>query len=75
MKRDDVLRLKRAIESDRMSMTAEGLDIIIADVQSVLSDYFYMSKPPVLQIKAQGGVYVVEIKAIAESLKTFAKIS
>ena len=75
MKRDDVLRLKRAIESDRMSMTADGLDIIIADIQSVLSDYFYMSKAPTLEIKAQGGVYMVEIKVQAEAIKTFAKIS
>jgi hypothetical protein len=75
MKREDVLRLKRAIESDRMSMTAEGLDIIIADVQSVLSDYFYISKVPTLEIKAQGGAYAIEIKVQAEAIKTFAKIS
>ena len=75
MKREDVLRLKRAIESDRMSMTAEGLDIIIADVQSVLSDYFYISKAPTLEIKVEGGVYRVEIKVLAEAIKTFAKIS
>ncbi len=75
MKKDDVLRLKRAIESDRMCMTAEGLDIILADVQAVLSDYFYITKKPTLEIKKQGDGYLVEIKVLAETLKTFAKIS
>ena len=74
MKKDDVLRLKRAIESDRMCMTAEGLDIILADLQSVLSDYFYLSKAPTLEIKAQNGALVVEIKAYADAIKSFAKI-
>ena len=74
MKKDDVLRLKRAIESDRMCMTAEGLDIILADLEAVLSDYFFLSKPPVLEIKAQNGTLVVEIKAFADAIKSFAKI-
>ena len=75
MKRDDVLRLKKAIESDRMSMTAEGLDIIVADLESVLSDYFFILKSPTLEIKVENGRYLVEIRVIADSLKTFAKIS
>ena len=74
MKRDDVLRLQKAIESDRISMTAEGLDIILADLQAVLSDYFYLSKAPTLKIKAQNGGLVVEIKAFADAIKSFAKI-
>ncbi|MBR2336896.1 MAG: hypothetical protein IKA61_03005 [Clostridia bacterium] len=74
MKREDVLRLKKAIESDRMSMTAAGLDVIIDDLKSVLSDYFFFSASPTLDIKVQGGKYVVEIKVIADALRTFAKI-
>lgn len=74
MKKDDVLRLKKAIESDRMSMTAEGMDIIIADLSAVLSDYFYLLKPPVLEINVQGGSYVIGVKAVAAAVKPFAKI-
>ena len=74
MKNNDVLRLKRAIESDRMCMTAEGLDIILTDIEAVLSDYFYLTKAPSLEIKVQGGELVVEIKALIEAIKSFAKI-
>lgn len=74
MKKDDVLRLNRAIESDRMCMTAEGLDIILADLESVLLDYFYLSQSPTLEIKVKGGELTVEIKASANAIKAFAKI-
>ena len=75
MKKEDVLRLQKAIESDRMSMTAEGLEVIVSDLEGVLSDYFYLSSPPSLEIKVANGRYLVEIKVLADSLKTFAKIS
>ena len=74
MKRDDVLRLKRAIESDRMSMTAEGLDVIATDLQTVLSDYFFLSKAPTLDIRVENGRYLIDIKVVADALRTFAKI-
>ncbi len=73
MKREDVIRLKKAIESDRMSMTAEGIDVIVADLQSVLSDYFFISKAPTLEIRVQDGTYVIDIRVVAEALRTFAK--
>lgn len=74
MKKDDVIRLKKAIESDRMSMTAEGLDIIIADLNALLEDYFHLLKNPSLDVKVQGGTYVIEIKVLASAIKAFAKI-
>lgn len=74
MKREDVIRLKRAIESDRMSMTAEGLDVIVRDLQSVLSDYFYLAKPPKLTVKVKDGRYLVEITAFADAIKAFTKM-
>ena len=74
MRREDVVRLKRAIESDRMSMTADGLEVILIDLKSVLLEYFFLAEQPSLEIKAKDGKYLVEIKVVADGIKTFAKI-
>ena len=74
MKREDALRLKRVIESDRMSITAESAEVIIKDLEGVLADYFYLGGKPTLKISAQSGKYVVEICFSASALKTFARI-
>ena len=74
MKKSDAIRLKRVIESDRMSMTCESASLIIKDLESVLSDYFSVESTPSLAIKSENGGYLVQIKFRATSLKTFASI-
>ncbi|MBQ7374023.1 MAG: hypothetical protein IJW64_05635 [Clostridia bacterium] len=72
MKSGDALRLKRAIESDRMSMTATSTELIVKDLETVLQDYFKLSGSPSLSINYKDGSYVVEITFKADALKTFA---
>ncbi len=72
MKNDDAKRLKRAIESDRMSMTAKSTELIVKDVEYVLQDYFKLSGKPKLSINYKDGRYTVEITFKADDLKTFA---
>lgn len=72
MKNDDAKRLKRAIENDRMSMTAKSTELIIKDVEYVLQDYFKLHGKPTLLINYKDGRYTVEITFKADELKTFA---
>lgn len=71
MKREDALRLKRVIESDRMSITSESAQIIIRDLEGVLSDYFCLDSKPTLKITAKNGKYGVEISFSAVAIKSF----
>lgn len=72
MKTNDATRLKKAIESDRISMTATSAELIIKDVETVLQDYFKILGRPSLSINYKDGCYRVEIKFMADLLKTFA---
>ena len=72
MKTGDALRLKRAIESDRMSMTAISTELILKDLEVVLQEYFTLSGKPFLLVNYKDGRYVVEITFKADALKTFA---
>ena len=71
MKKEDALRLKRVIESDRMSITTESTEIIIKDLEGVLSDYFCLDSKPGLKIAQKNGKYAVEISFSALALKSF----
>ena len=72
MKSSDALRLKRAIESDRISMTATSTELILKDVEIVLQDYFRLIGSPTISLNYKNGRYVVEITFEADALKTFA---
>ena len=72
MKCGDALRLKRAIESDRMSMTATSTELILKDVETVLQDYFRLLGTPKIALNYKDGHYQVEIVFCADALKTFA---
>ena len=72
MKTGEALRLKQAIESDRMSMTAISTELIIKDLEVVLQDYFTLIEKPILSVNYKDGRYIVEIIFKADTLKTFA---
>ena len=72
MKTSDALRLKQAIESDRMSMTAISTELIIKDLEVVLQDYFNLAGKPILSVNYKNGRYIVDITFKADALKTFA---
>ena len=74
MKNTDAIRLKRVIESDRMSLTGESAELIIQDLKAVLSDYFSITENPTLSVAVKGGEYSVSISFKADALKTFSKI-
>ena len=74
MKKEDALRLKRVIESDRMSVTAESAQIIINDLEGVLADYFCLDSKPSLKITSKNGKYSVEISFSATALKSFLRL-
>ena len=74
MKNESFLRLKRVIESDRMSITAESAELILRDLEFVLSEYFHITEKPTLSISVKNGDYKVEIRFSADALKTFAKV-
>ena len=74
MKNENFLRLKKVIESDRMSITAESAELILRDLQFVLGEYFIISEKPALSIAVKNGDYKVEIKFTASGLKTFVKV-
>lgn len=74
MRNENSLRLKKVIESDRMSLTAESNELILRDLESVLSDYFHLTEKPTLFIGVKNGEYKVEVKFSADALKTFAKV-
>ena len=72
MKTGEALRLKQAIESDRMSMTAISTELIIKDLEVVLQDYFTLIEKPILSVNYKDGRYIVDITFKADALKTFA---
>ena len=74
MKNESFIRLKRVIESDRMSITAESSELILRDLEFVLSEYFHITEKPTLSIGVKNGDYKVEIRFSADALKTFAKV-
>ena len=74
MKNDTATRLKKVIENDRMSVTAEGVEVILKDLQAVLSEYFYILEKPTLSISAKGGEYKVNVSFTAENLKPFTRL-
>ena len=75
MKESDAQRLKRVIESDRMSLTGEGAELIVGDLKQVLSEYFSVSEKPILSVNVKNGEYYITIKFKADALKTFAKMT
>ncbi len=71
MKRDNVIRLKRVIDTDRLSLTAESMELIVNDLSVALSDYFVLSEAPVIKVSPKDGKYEIDIRVSAEALKTF----
>ncbi|HBF86309.1 MAG TPA: hypothetical protein DDW54_01365 [Clostridiales bacterium] len=68
MKKDNVIRLKRVIESDRLSVTQDCIELIIKDVSSVLNDYFTLSEKPEIKIIPCGDEYLITVSAKANAL-------
>ena len=73
-KKDNVIRLKSVIESDRLSLTRESMELIIKDVGSVLADYFELLGRPEIKVEPKDGRYEITVNATAQSLKTFAAV-
>ncbi|MBE5741925.1 MAG: hypothetical protein E7360_01240 [Clostridiales bacterium] len=74
MKNSDAIRLKRVIESDRMSLTGESAELIIGDLKQVLLEYFSITEKPSLSVNVKDGQYLVTVRFKADALKTFSKI-
>ncbi len=74
MKRSQLARLKSVIETDRLSVTAECVEMIVRDLSFVLSDYFGLSEKPKLTVSAKNGEYFISVSAKADAIKAFSVV-
>ena len=70
----EVRRLKNVIECDRMSFTAESIEMIVRDLASVMGEYFHLIDMPKIGIAAEGSVYRITVEGKADALKGFGAI-
>lgn len=69
--KNDADRLKRMIEGDRMSFTADGAELILKDISYVLGDYFNLKSKPKINVIPVSGGYRVIIEANADGIRAF----
>ncbi len=73
MKKDklELVRVQNMIESDRLSAGESFEELLIIDLDKVLSCYFDYRGAPSIKISKQGSKLCVEIGVLAESIKSF----
>ncbi len=64
-------RLRSVIETDRLSLTCESLDLISKDISYVMEDYFNLTEKPKVSVSARNGEYVISVTAKADAVKAF----
>lgn len=64
-------RLRSVIETDRLSLTCESLDLISKDVSYVMEDYFNLTEKPKVSVSARNGEYLISVTAKADAVKAF----
>lgn len=64
-------RLRSVIETDRLSLTCESLDLIAKDLSYVMEDYFNLTEKPKVSVSARNGEYVISVTAKADAVKAF----
>ncbi len=64
-------RLRSVIETDRLSLTCESLDLISKDISYVMEDYFNLTEKPKVAVSARNGEYLISVTAKADAVKAF----
>ncbi len=64
-------RLRSVIETDRLSLTCESLDLISKDISYVMEDYFNLTEKPKVSVSARNGEYLISVTAKADAVKAF----
>lgn len=64
-------RLRSVIETDRLSLTCESLDLISKDISYVMEDYFNITEKPKVSVSARNGEYLISVTAKADAVKAF----
>lgn len=67
-------RLRSVIETDRLSLTCESLDLISKDISYVMEDYFNLTEKPKVSVSARNGEYLISVTAKADAVKAFSVI-
>ena len=64
-------RLRLVIETDRLSLTCESLDLISKDISYVMEDYFNLTEKPKVAVSVRNGEYLISVTAKADAVKAF----
>ncbi len=70
----DKIRLQSVIDNDRMTFTADIVDLIIKDLSVALSDYFRLTEKPQIEIIKQDNGFSITVKAKADDLRSLKKV-
>ena len=71
---NEVMRVKKLIESDKLDAKDEFFNLLTIDLDNLLKDYFEYGGYPDLSIVKEGGGYKVGITFRAERLKNFTSL-
>ena len=63
--------MENLINNDRMKNGGGFTDLLTADIERVLKDYFDYKCAPAVEVVKAGGVFAVKITLTAERIKAF----
>ena len=64
-------RLRSVIETDRLSLTCESLDLISKDISYVMEAHFNLTEKPTVAVSVRNGEYLISVTAKADAVKAF----
>ena len=73
-KTNELLRMETLINSDRMKNSDDFNELLTADVDRVLRDYFDYKGYPELTVIKNGGAYAVKITLAANGIRAFSSL-
>ena len=70
----DVTTIENIISDDRMNMSGNFKELLITDLEKVLTDYFDLTCDPILNVTKNEGRYIVTVECCALRVKLFGTI-
>ncbi len=67
----ELMRVQSILENDRMTVGDNFIELVVADIGSLLMDYFDFAGAPRIEIEKFGDRYKVEISILASRIKNF----
>ena len=68
---DGVSRIKRILDGDRFGFASGSKEMIRADIESVLNEYFYLPETVKIELKQNGDRFDLTISAKSCALRSF----